>query len=388
MRSDLLPASGSYADIPIGEVLTEAGASIPDTSLRLYAFYDAAEQAAVPTPPEERPIVLIEHALTGDGNATDWWADMVGVGKAIDTSKYLVLCANALGGCAGSTGPSSLHPEGGFWGSRFPGLSIRDLVQAEKQLLDVLEIPRVHVIVGASMGGARTLEWSLLYPEMMDAILPIAVSARASAWQIGIQSAQIRVIEADPLWHGGDYYEAGMGPVWGLGEARRIAHLTYRGELEVDERFGAEPQQGENPLGRFRSPNQRFSVEGYLDRQAMKLRNRFDAGSYVTLTDALNRHDLGRGRGGMNAALGNSTVPTMVCGIDTDILYPYHQQEHLSRNLGTFLGLSQITSPTGHDGFLIEARQMGNVLEKFLVTAEKLAEDPEQRSDILQQHHH
>ena len=196
------------------------------------------------------------------------------------------------------------------------------------------------------------------------------------------------MIEADPLWHGGDYYEAGMGPVWGLGEARRIAHLTYRGELEVDERFGAEPQQGENPLGRFRSPNQRFSVEGYLDRQAMKLRNRFDAGSYVTLTDALNRHDLGRGRGGMNAALGNSTVPTMVCGIDTDILYPYHQQEHLSRNLGTFLGLSQITSPTGHDGFLIEARQMGNVLEKFLVTAEKLAEDPEQRSDILQQHHH
>ncbi|HJD90343.1 MAG TPA: homoserine O-acetyltransferase, partial [Corynebacterium urealyticum] len=142
MRSDLLPASGTYADIPIGEVLTEAGASIPETSLRLYAFYDAAERAAVPTPPEERPIILIEHALTGDGNAADWWADMVGVGKPIDTAKYLVLCANALGGCAGSTGPSSLHPEGGFWGSRFPGLSIRDLVQAEKQLLDVLEIPR------------------------------------------------------------------------------------------------------------------------------------------------------------------------------------------------------------------------------------------------------
>ena len=188
MRSYLLPASGSYADIPIGEVLTEAGASIPETSLRLYAFYDAAEQAAVPTPPEERPIVLIEHALTGDGNATDWWADMVGVGKAIDTSKYLVLCANALGGCAGSTGPGSLHPEGGFWGSRFPGLSIRDLVQAEKQLLDVLEIPRVHVVLGASMGGARSLEWSLLYPEMMDAVLLIAVSA-----QIGRASCRERV---------------------------------------------------------------------------------------------------------------------------------------------------------------------------------------------------
>src|SRR5699024_10100725 len=136
-------------------------------------------------------------------------------------------------------------------------------------------------------------------------------------------------------------------------------------ELEVDERFGAEPQQGENPLGRFRSPNQRFSVEGYLDRQAMKLRNRFDAGSYVTLTDALNRHDLGRGRGGMNAALGTSTVPSMVCGIHTDILYPYQQQEHRSRNRATVRGRSQITSPTWHDCFLIEARQMGNVVEKF-----------------------
>lgn len=376
MRLDLLPANGEYVDLPVGDVVTEAGIRIPSVNLRLHAFFDDAT-GTTPTPPEQRPIVLVEHALTGDGNVTDWWADMVGPGKPIDTTKYLVLCANALGGCSGSTGPGSLDPEGGFWGSRFPGISIRDMVQAEKQMLDLLEIERVHAVIGASMGGARTLEWSLMFPDMMTAALAIAVSARASAWQIGIQSSQIRVIEADPLWHGGDYYEAGMGPVWGLGQARRIAHLTYRGELEVDERFATEPQTGENPYGKYRDSTQRFAVESYLDNQAVKLRNRFDAGSYVVLTDALNRHDVSRGRGGINAALWSSTVPTMVAGVDTDILYPFHQQEHLSRNLGEFLGLSQITSPTGHDGFLIESRQMGNVLDKFLRIAAEIANESE-----------
>ena len=212
-----------------------------------------------------------------------------------------------------------------------------------------------------------------MYPDMVNAALVIAVSARASGWQIGMQSSQIRAIEADPAWHGGDYYEAGPGPVWGLGQARRIAHLTYRGELEIDERFGVDPQPGEDPYGPCRGPSHRFSVEGYLDWQAQKLQNRFDAGSYVALTDALNRHDVGRGRGGMNAALGMSQVPTMVAGVDTDILYPFHQQEHLSRNLGNFIGLSKITSPTGHDGFLIESRQMGQILEKFLGKADLLA---------------
>lgn len=382
MRTDLLPASGDFADIHVGEVLTEAGVSIPGVVLRLHAFVSDANSpdSALPV---DRPIVLIEHALTGDSNAEDWWGDMVGPDKPIDTNKYLVLCANALGGCCGSTGPGSMHPDGGYWATRFPGISIRDMVQAEKQLLDVLEIDRVHVIIGASMGGARTLEWSLMYPDMMTAVLPIAVSARASAWQIGIQSSQIRVIEADPQWHGGDYYEAGMGPVWGVGQARRIAHLTYRGEKEIDERFGTRPQDGENPHGPYRDPQQRFAVESYLDNQGVKLRNRFDAGSYVALTDALNRHDVGRGRGGMNVALGNSKVPTMVAGVDTDILYPFHQQEHLSRNLGRFLGLSQIMSPTGHDGFLIESRQMGNVLDKFLGLADALANNQDNTDGIV-----
>ena len=138
-----------------------------------------------------------------------------------------------------------------------------------------------------------------------------------------------------------------------------------------------DPQNAENPYGPYRDPHQRFAVESYLDRQAEKLVARFDAGSYVVLTDALNRHDVGRGRGGMNAALGSCEVPTMVVGVDTDILYPLHQQEHLSRNLGDFIGMSKITSPTGHDGFLIESRQMGQALAKFLAKAKIIAEGTE-----------
>lgn len=385
MNLELLPPSGESRTIPIDEFRTEAGVSIPGAALNLFAFYDAdhravadyAEFSAGPEPGldvSERPVVLVEHALTGDGNVAQWWSDVVGPNKPLDTTRYLVLCANVLGGCSGSTGPGSIHPDGKHWGSRFPGISVRDMVQAEKQLLDLLGISALHAVIGASMGGARTLEWAFMFPEVVNAALPIAVSARASAWQIGIQSSQIRFIEADPAWQGGDYYGTGRSPLEGMGQARRIAHLTYRGELEVDERFGVDPQHGENPYGPYRRSDQRFAVEGYLDRQADKLKERFDAGSYVALTDALNRHDIGRGRGGMNAALGACSVPTMIVGVDTDILYPFHQQEHLSRNLGNFIGMSKITSPTGHDGFLIESRQMGLALTKFLAKADALSQ--------------
>ncbi|MBB3115597.1 Homoserine O-acetyltransferase [Corynebacterium bovis DSM 20582 = CIP 54.80] len=368
LRTALLPPSGASTTVPLGTFRTEAGVDVPEAALRLFAWYDG------PTAPHERPVLLVEHALTGDGDAADWWGDVLGPGRAIDTTRYLVLCANVLGGCHGSTGPSSPHPDGGYWGSRFPGISIRDMVAAEHRLLTgVLGVERVRAVIGASMGGARTLEWSLMHPEVVETALPVAVSARASAWQIGIQSSQIRFIEADPCWQGGDYHGTGRSPRHGLGQARRIAHLTYRGELELDERFSTDPQPGEDPYGPYRSRDQRFAVESYLDRQAEKLEERFDAGSYVTLTDALNRHDVGRGRGGMNAALGASQVPTTVVGVDTDILYPYHQQEHLSRNLGDFIGLSRITSPTGHDGFLTEGRQMDMVLRRHLGKAEIIA---------------
>lgn len=353
--------AGELAFQPIGDYYTEAGATIRDITV---AYQRWGEPTA-----DGSNIILIEHALTGDSNAAEWWSGVIGPGKALDTQRFCVLCANVIGGCQGTTGPSSPHPDGGFWGSRFPAVSIRDQVTVEKMLLDALSIPKVFAVIGGSMGGARALEWTLMYPDIVQSALVLAVSARASAWQIGIQAAQISSIENDPAWQNGDFHGTGQSPYDGMATARRIAHLTYRGELEIDERFAADAQQGENPRGPFRDPSQRFAVVSYLDYQAKRLEERFCPGSYVTLTEALNRHDIGRGRGGLNKALASSTVPTMIVGVDTDILYPYHQQEHLSRNLGNLLGMAKIASPVGHDAFLTETRQLDHIMRRFISLA-------------------
>ena len=357
----MLAAEGELATVAIGDVHTEVGAVIEDAHIAYLRWGVPRGDLA-----GKNNILLVEHALTGDSDAADWWCEAIGPGKALDTDEWCVICTNALGSCYGSTGPASEHPDGGVWGSRFPAINMRDMVHAERAFLETLGIGRVHAIIGGSMGGARTLEWTLLYPETVDYALVLAVSARASAWQIGIQTAQITSITQDPDWHGGNYHGTGSAPNAGLAAARRIAHLTYRGELEIDERFGTAAQSGENPLGPFRADGERFAVQSYLEHQGTKLTERFDAASYVTLTEALNRHDVGRGRGGLNKALASSTVPTMIVGVDTDILYPYHQQEHLSRNLGNLLAMAKLSSPVGHDAFLVEARQMDRILRNFI----------------------
>lgn len=361
MTMDNLAPEGQLATVSIGDIATEAGAVVRDARIAYRRWGEFRGD-----PHGRNNILLVEHALTADSNAAEWWCEAVGPGKALDTDEWCVICTNALGSCYGSTGPASEHPDGGAWGSRFPAISIRDMVAAERAMLGALGIGRVHAIIGGSMGGARTLEWTLLHPEQVDYALVLAVSARASAWQIGIQTAQITSITQDPAWRGGDYYSTGEKPDAGLAAARRLAHLTYRGELEIDERFGTSAQPGENPLGAFRADGQRFAVQSYLEHQGRKLTQRFDAGCYVALTEALNRHDVGRGRGGLNKALAASTVPTMIVGVDTDILYPYHQQEHLSRNLGNLMAMSKLSSPVGHDAFLVEARQMDRILRNFI----------------------
>lgn len=352
----------------IGDFHTEAGATVTDAEIAYQRFGEFRGNAYA------NNVLIVEHALTGDTDVATWWDGLVGPGLALDTDRWCVICTNALGGCNGSTGPSTRHGDGRAWGSRFPALSIRDLVEAERLFLEAIGIYHVHGVLGGSMGGARALEWTLMYPTFMDAACVIAVSARASAWQVGIQSAQISAITRDPDWHNGDYYDICEGPVTGLAAARRIAHLTYRGEMELDERFGTIAQQGENPLGPYRRADQRFAVDSYLDYQGRKLVERFDAGSYVSLSESLNRHDAGRGRGGLNKALYTSQVPTVLVGVDTDILYPFHQQEHLSRNLGNLLGLYKLVSPVGHDAFLTETRQMDRILRMFINKANDGAE--------------
>ena len=362
-----LPPEGQPGHVRIGDVTTEAGATIPDVTVAFERWGRLNADAS--------NVILLQHALTGDAHASGpcdeehptpgWWNGMIGSGRALDTDEYCIICTNVIGGCRGTTGPSSEHPDGGAWGSRFPAISVRDTVTVERMALKELGIESIVAVIGGSLGGARTLEWSLMHPDEVGRALVLCVGARASAWQIGIQSAQIQFIENDPAWHGGDYYATGERPVHGLGFARRVAHLTYRGELELDDRFGTAAQPGENPLGPMRTSD-RFQVESYLDHQADNLAARFDAGSYVVLTDTLNRHDIGRGRGGMNDALASSTVPTLVAGVDTDILYPFHQQEHLAKNLGNCMGLETIESAVGHDGFLTEFERVDGIVRGFL----------------------
>lgn len=363
-----LPPEGEPGHVFIGDVTTEAGAIIPDVTVEFERWGRLNDDCS--------NVILLEHALTGDAHASGpsdeyhptagWWNGMIGSARALDTDEYCIICTNVIGGCRGTTGPSSPHPDDGKpWGSRFPALSVRDTVTVEHLALQALGISRLEAVIGGSLGGARALEWSLMHPDFVGKALVMCVGARASAWQIGIQSAQIQFIESDPNWHGGDYYDCGVTPTRGLGFARRVAHLTYRGELEMDDRFGAAAQPGENPLGPMRTED-RFQVESYLDHQAKKLAQRFDAGSYVVLTDTLNRHNIGRGRGGLNEALHSSTVPTMIAGVDTDILYPFHQQEHLARNLGNCMGLEKIESAVGHDGFLTEFERVDSIVRDFL----------------------
>lgn len=334
--------------------------------------------------PDGSNAVLLLHALTGDSHAAGpagpghptpgWWDECVGTGRALDPARWFIVVPNALGGCQGSTGPSSTAPDGRAWGSRFPAVTLRDLATAEAALADALGISRWAAVIGGSLGGMRALEWAVGHPERVARLGLLACSAAASADQIAFSSAQTRAITADPHWHGGDYYGRwdhcdpcddpaadGHGPHAGLGLARRIAHLTYRSGPELNVRFGMRAQDGEDPLD-----GGRYAVESYLDHQAAKLVRRFDAGSYVTLTRAMSNHDVGRGRGGVRAALRRIEAPAAVAGITSDRLFPLWQQRELAEALPDCRQFRVIASAHGHDGFLTETAQVTAFLADVL----------------------
>ncbi len=343
----------------IGALDLEFGARLPDVRIA----YETWGRPAHDPDGAITNSVLVLHALTGDAHVSGpaapgqptpgWWDGVLGAGRPLDTDRWFVVAANVLGGCQGSTGPSSPAPDGAPWGSRFPEVTIRDQVAAEARLADELGIGRFAAVLGGSMGGMRALEWVAGHPERVGAALLLAVGASATADQVATQTTQVQAIRSDPAWAGGDY--TGDGPVSGLGIARRIAHLTYRSELELDLRFGRTVQD-----------DGRFAVASYLDHHADKLAGRFDAGTYVTLTEAMNTHDVGRGRGGVAAALGAITRPVVVAGIGSDRLYPLRLQQELAEHIPTADGLHVIASDYGHDGFLIEAEQVGELIRGTL----------------------
>ncbi|MFF3890069.1 homoserine O-acetyltransferase [Streptomyces sp. NPDC001914] len=342
----------------------EAGGELPGVRL---AFETWGRPA-----PDGSNAVLVLHALTGDSHVAGqagpghptpgWWDGLVGPGRALDPDRWFVVAPNVLGGCQGSTGPSSLTPDGRRWGGDFPFLTQRDQVAAEAGLADALGIERWALVVGGSMGGMRALEWAVSYPGRTGALLLLATTAAASAEQIAWADVQLRAIRSDPNWRGGHYHDTGgPGPHTGLGLARRIAHVTYRSEAELDVRFGRAPQGAEDPWN-----GGRYQVESYLGHHAAKLVSRFDAGSYVVLSEAMNSHDIGRGRGGVRAALRRVTAPTLVAGVGSDRLYPPAQQTELAAGISTADGLRLIESAHGHDGFLIEVEQVAALVGELV----------------------
>jgi homoserine O-acetyltransferase len=337
-----------------GPVRLERGGTLPSVRVAYETWGTLA--------PDGGNAVLVEHALTGDSHVVGpagpgqptpgWWPTLVGPGAPLDSDRWFVVCANVLGGCQGTTGPSSAAPDGAPWGSRFPEVTIGDQVAVEAALADALGIDRWAAALGGSMGGMRALEWAVAQPDRVGGLFFLASGAAATADQIGTQTTQQTAIRTDPCWAGGDYAR-GEGPVAGLGTARRIAHLTYRSGAELDARFGAGVQ-----------PDGRFAVASYLDHHAGKLAARFDAGSYVVLTEAMNSWDVGRGRGGVEAALARVTARAVVAGVDTDRLYPPALQQRVADGLG--VPLRMISSPYGHDGFLLETEAVGTLVRELL----------------------
>ncbi len=340
---------GARQFINIGDIELESGEKLPGVKI--------AYQSWGTLNADKSNAILVNHALTGWSDVPGWWPSMVGPGLPLDTDKYFIICPNVIGGCQGSTGPSSIAPDGKRWGSRFPTVTIRDMVKAELAFTDALGIPFYNLAVGPSLGGMRALEWAVQHPDRVRAICTIGSSAVATGDQIGSASIQIRAIKSDPKFNNGDYYDQDCGPVEGMGIARRIAHLTYRTEIEMDLRFGRELQGDETG---------RFAVESYLDHQAAKLAKRFDANTYIALSEAMNSHDIGRDRGGVVEALSTIKIPIVVVSIDTDRLFPPRLQEEIVEFTPTALPLVTISSPFGHDGFLIEVESVGNILRDAL----------------------
>ena len=326
--------------------------------------------------PERDNAVLLFHALTGDAHAHDserpddpragWWNPLIGPGRAFDTERYFVICSNVLGGCYGSTGPTSAHPADGHpYRLRFPHITVGDMVNAQRALLAALGIERVAVVAGGSVGGLQALEWAIAYPERVARAVVIGAATRLAAQGLAIDDIARQAIMTDPAWRGGDY-APGEGPLAGLGIARMLAMLTYTSPAGLDARFGRQPATRESGWPSFGA---RLDVETYLHHQADKLIGRFDANTYLYLTNAMDRYDAAAGRGSDAEALARIQAQTLFIGMSTDWLYPAAAVRALADGVNAAGGRAQyreINSLQGHDAFLKDWDQMDAALRSFL----------------------
>jgi homoserine O-acetyltransferase len=328
-----------------GEVALELGGRLP--ALRI-AYRTWGRLA-----PDGANAVVVCHALTGSADADLWWTRLFGPGRSLDPERDFVVCSNILGSCYGTTGPAEVDPATGRpWLGSFPAITIRDMVRAQHALAAALGVKRIRMVVGGSLGGMQVLEWALLYPELVEAAVFVASTARHSAWCIGLSEAQRQAIYADPRWRDGRYDPADP-PEAGLAAARMAAMLSYRSQPSFEMRFG-----------RRRQAEDVYAVESYLRYQGRQLVERFDAATYVTLTKAMDTHDVSRGRGDFEDVLRSIRQPTLVVSIDSDVLYwPWEQRE-----VATLLPnarLAVMDSPHGHDAFLIDVDRLDGMICDF-----------------------
>jgi homoserine O-acetyltransferase/O-succinyltransferase len=321
--------------------------------------------------------VLITHALTGNTHAHDaerpydtkvaWWNPLIGPGRFFDTSRYFVICSNILGGCYGSTGPSSPNPQTGRpYGMQFPVITIRDMVRAQRRLIEHLGVRRIAMVAGGSIGGQQALEWAVSYPELVEKVIVVAATAALTAQAVAFSEVQRQAILADPRWQQGNY-PRGEGPEAGLAIARMLSMITYQSEESMELRFGRRAAQRGDVVspGGYADLGKRFDVEGYLYSQGNALVKRFDANSYLYISRAMDVYDVSEGHPSLEAALRRVRSKALFLGIRSDFLFPAARVRWLAQQVSAVGGEAtyvELDSPHGHDAFLKEWEQMIDAL--------------------------
>jgi homoserine O-acetyltransferase/O-succinyltransferase len=363
------PARPGKLHHSIGYFEPELGGALREVTLayETWGELDAAGENAV----------LIVHALTGDSYAAGepdrahkrggWWSPMVGPGRAVDTERYFVVCSNVLGGCYGSTGPASLDPESGRpYAMRFPLVTVRDMVRAQKRLLDDLGVKRLRLVIGGSIGGQQALEWAVEFPHFVEKAAPVAATGALGPQGIGMSELGRRAITADPGWQGGDYYGTGRSPEAGLAIARMAGMMTYQSGAGQWERFGRRPASRSALYEEFGG---RFEIESYLHYQGRDLVNRFDANSYLYLSRAMDLYDVAAGYESEEEAFARIEAEVLFIGISSDWLFPppeVRATAERARGVGARARYAQIESLSGHDSFLKDWAQLREAVGPFL----------------------
>ncbi len=332
--------------------------------------------------------IFIEHAFTGDAHAAGvdhegkpgWWSNMIGPGKAFDTNRYFVICSNVIGGCRGTTGPSSVEPATGKpWGLRFPGITISDMVRLQKMLVDSLGIQKLLTVTGGSMGGMQALEWAVAYPDSVESCIPIASTARHSAQQIAFNETGRQAIVADPNFADGEYY-GGEPPARGLAVARMVGHITYMSDESMREKFGRRLRDREQFSFGFGID---FEVESYLRYRGSQFVGRFDANSYLYITKAMDYFDLAAGYPTLAASLERATCRFLIISFTSDWLYPSYQSLEIANALRARnhdVTYCELSSNYGHDAFLVDVGEQTEIVRGFLARCMRERPAPEVRA--------